>query len=166
MSLTPSRPSVPQTLLRLFEQNFDKERFAWYREGDPIHLPASRLPALIVTETETGYDVGPTGHDQITHTIRIKVVLNKKDEMGNPTVTSSLEAILDRYVQGRSDTTGDFLSDTIMGVLRRNISIGNLAIEQTASVKKGVVPRPDDVLTSECWIDITIVENQAIANRA
>lgn len=166
MNTTPVKPSVPMTLLRLFQANFDKQRYRWYREGDPVHIPATMLPALIITEPEGDIDVGPTGHDDITHTIRIKVVLNKKDEMGNPETTSSLDALLDRYVWGRDDVTGDYLPDTIVGVLRRNITIGNMMVSQTAKVKKGVVPRPDDVLTAECWVDITLNELQAVANRS
>lgn len=161
-----SKLNVPQTLLRLFETKFDKNRYHWYREGDPVIIPAEMLPALIVTEPDTQYAVGPTGMDEITHTIRIKVVLNKKDELGNPELTHTLESVLDEYVQGRDDTTGDFNSDTILGVLRRNLSLGNLAIDQTAHVKKGVVPRPNDILTAECWVDIVVTEYQAIANRS
>lgn len=159
------KKNISQTLLTLFKNSFDKDKYRWFREGDPISIPQSRLPALIVTESDTNYNVGPTGHDEIVHSVRIKVILNKKDEMGNPEVTSTLESKLDEYVQARDDTTGDFLPDTIMAVLRRQLTIDGLAINNTATVKKGVVPRPDDMITAECWVDISITEYQAIANR-
>lgn len=160
------KKTVPQIILDLLEETFNEGEFKWFREGDPLLIPASRLPALIATETQTDYNAGPTGHDEIVHHILLQVVLNKKDEIGNPDADISLDRKLSEITQGRSETTGDFLDNTIMGVLRRHITIGNLAIENIGRVRLGVIPRSEDLMTAEAHIELTITELQAIANRS
>jgi hypothetical protein len=159
------KKTVPQAILDLFKLKFGKKPFKLFREGDPIVIPQSMLPALIVSEPETDYDTGPTGHDNITHQILIQIVYNKKDDFGNPTEGSSLDATLDAIAQGRDETTGDFVSTSVMGVLRTNITLENLVISNVGKVRKGVIPRSEDLTTAEVHIEITVEEIQAISNR-
>ncbi len=159
------KKNVPQTLLDLFRDNFKEGPFKGFREGDPIIPAQSMLPALFITEKQTNYDLGPTGFDELEHQILIQIVYNKKDDYGKPDEAASLDATLDEIAQGRDDT-GEFLPGSIMGILRKNYTIGNLAIESIGSVKKGVVPRSEELITAEAHIELTIRELQQISGRS
>ena len=158
------KDNVPRVLIKLLKNTFG-DFFHLYREGDPIIPSISELPAVFITETDTEYDFGPTGFDNIRHQVLIQVVLNKKQDFGNPDHGSSLDYFLDALCQGRDETTGDFKDETIMSVLRRNVTLGNLFIESIGAVKKGVVSRSEELITSEAHINLTVTEIQAIANR-
>jgi hypothetical protein len=157
--------TTPMTILNIFQDAFQDGEFKLFRVGDPIIIPESMMPALIISETQTGYDVGPTGFDEVTHTLLIQVILNKKDEIGNPDQGSSLDEKLDQLIQGRDETSGELLSNTILGVLRRNITMGNLMIQNTSKVRKGIIPRSEDLITAEAHIDIEVTELQQVSNR-
>lgn len=157
--------TVANVILNLFRDNFAEGPFKFFRIGDPISFAESLLPALFISESETAYGFGPTGHDEITHRLTIQVVYNKKDEVGNPKEGASLDETMDALIQGRDETSGDFLSNTILGVLRRNITLGSLAINSQSTVRKGVIPRSENLLTAEAHIDIVVTELQSIANR-
>lgn len=152
-------------ILDLFRNTFNRGQFKMFRIGDPITIPESQLPALIVSETATDYTFGPTGFDDVTHTLLIQVILNKKDEIGKPSDGSSLDETLDALIQGRDETSGEFMPDTILGALRRNITLGALIIQNTSKVRKGVIPRSEDLLTAEAHIDVEVIELQAVPNR-
>lgn len=157
------KDNVPKILLDLFEDAF-KDTFKLYREGDPGVPSLSQLPAIFITEPDTNYKTGPTGHDEIVHEILIQVVFNKKDDFGNPD-HASLDHWLDAITQGRDSTTGDFKTKTIMGVLRKNITIGNLMVDNIGSVKKGVVVRSEEIITAEAQVEVTLTEIQAVSSR-
>lgn len=159
------KKTIPQVILDLFRDTFKTGPFKTYREGDPIIFPASMLPALFISEPVTEYDEGATQMDVITHQVLIQVVLNKKDEFGAPLGVSTLDNVLDQYIQGRDATTGDLLPNTILGVLRKNITFGNLIIDQQARVEKYVLPRNQELTTLEGHVRITVQEEQVISNR-
>lgn len=158
--------TMSQVIINLFQDTFKQGPFKVYREGDPIIFPASMLPAMFVSEPITEYTEGPTGFDAISHQILIQIVFNKKAEFGAPKGVATLDNIIDQYVHGRDPSTGDFLSNTIMGTIRRNISFNNMIIGQKVRVEKYTVPRSDELWTVEAQIRITIDEEQAIANRS
>ena len=158
------KDNVPRVLINLLRETFG-DFFHLYREGDPIIPSISELPAVFITETNTDYKFGPTGFDDISHEVLIQVVLNKKVDFGNPDHGSSLDYFLDALCQGRDSTSGDFKDETIMAVLRRNITLGELFIESIGAVKKGVVSRSEELITSEAHINLVVSEIQSVANR-
>jgi hypothetical protein len=159
------KPNVPQVLLALFKANFGN-KFRMFREGDPIIIPASQMPALVISEPQTQYLDGPTGFDEVEHSLTIQVILNKKDEFGKPSDEStSLDATLDALVQGRDESTGEFLPQTVIGILRKNYTLGNLTIHQQATVRKGVIPRTEELTTVEAHIEIVVTELQQVSGR-
>lgn len=159
------RKTVPQTLIDLLKTNLPENTFLSYYEGDPILIPASLMPACVISESQTDYDTGPTGFDEIKHTLLIQVVFNKKDEIGKPDNQVTMDRMIDQVCQGRDETTGDFLPSSIMSILRRNITLGNLAIENISRVRKGIIPRSEELLTAEGHIELTVSELQQVSNR-
>jgi hypothetical protein len=158
------RPTVPQLLLDLFEKRLVDHRFKWFREGDPIILPQSQMPALLVTEDTTRWEADATGYDKATHTLRIQVVLNKKADFGNKDQASSLDKKLDEIVQGR-DEAGALLPNTIMGVLRKDFTLEGLSIQSIGTVEKGFVARSEELTTAEARITLELQELVPIVGR-
>ena len=157
---TGIRKTVPQKLIELFEASLPKDYFKEYYEGDPI-IPRN-FPCLIVSEPVTSEDTGATGFDEITHEILIQVVFNKKDEIGKPANEATVDNEIDYIVQGRDETTGEYLPQTIKGVLRTNFTLSGLAVENVSRLRKGVIPRSEQLMTAEGHIECTITELQQV----
>lgn len=159
------KKTIPEILLDLFRDSFKTGPFKTFREGDPIIFPRSMLPALFVSEHRTHYENGPTGHDEITHEILVQAVFDKRVEFGAPTGVATLDRTIELTMQGRDPDTGELLQNTILGVLRKNITLGNLAIDQIGDVEKGVIPRSEELDTAEGHVTLRISELQAVSNR-
>lgn len=160
-----NRKTISDIILDLFRDTFKQGPFKLFREGDPMIFPQSALPALVIHEDNTSYDNGPTGHDEILHELVIQVIFNKKDELGKPNDEVTLTRTIDDIVQARDITTGDFKDNTILGVIRRKITLGNISVNNEVTVEKGVIPRSETLTTEEAHIRIRVTELQAVANR-
>lgn len=156
--------TVAETLRDLFKESLG-DRFKLYRVGDPILPGQSQLPAIFITETAVDFEQDATGMDKISHHLLIQVVYNKKDELGRPEKGNTLDTEIDNVIYGRDATTGAYLPNTIMGLLRTNYTLGGLSIETIGDARKGVVPRPEQMLTVEGQIEITVSELQEVNNR-
>ena len=162
---TGYKKTVPDTLLALFKSKLGESIFKAYYMGDPIIIPHSLLPAMIISEPATDYDDGPTGFDEIKHNVLIQICFDKRSEFGKKDKEATLERTIDNIAQGRDETTGDYKDISIVGILRRNITLGNLSIRSINGVQKGIVDRSETLTTTEAHIKITITELQSVANR-
>lgn len=158
------RPALTERLRDLFQDRF-KSVFHGFYIGDPIILPQSMLPAVIISEPETAYDVGPTGMDEVRHSILIQLVFNKKDDFGRDDKSATLEKRIDDLAQGRDEDTGEFVKDSFMGVLRNNLTLDNIVHYSINSVRKGVVPRSEELTTVEAHIEGTFDEFVIVNSR-
>lgn len=166
-SQTPGyKKTLPQTVLDILEASFGKSVFTTYREGDPIVFPKSMLPAIFVSEPRTHYDLGPSGHDEIIHEILVQVVFDKRSEFGNPDLAATLDRKIETMIQGVDSTTGELSSVSVLGALRKNLSMSNLVISNEVDVEKGVVPRSDELDTMEGQITIRVAEIRAVSGRS
>lgn len=160
----PQRPgvrkTVPQRLKELFEASLPADYFKEIYEGDPI-IPRN-FPCMIISEPETADNTGPTGFEEITHQILIQVSFNKKDEIGKPANEATQENEIDYICQGRDETTGQYLPQTIKGVLRGNFTLSGLAVQNISRLRKGVIPRSELLMTVEGHIDVTLTELQEL----
>jgi len=158
------KKTLPDVLLDLFKANMG-DVFRSYRIGDPIIIGESLMPSLIITEPRTGYSQSATGFDDIEHEVLIQIIFNKKDEFGKPDDRATLDQTIDEVMQGRDETTGDFVDNSILGVLRRNLTLSNYAVNSIGTVEKGYVNRSDTLTTAEAHVRVTVTEWQSIANR-
>lgn len=150
--------------------------FRVYFDGDPVAIGSSQLPCIVV-DWDTAEGVrAPTGHDKWRHTIIIKVVLNKMDDvnvMDLPGDGSLVEVPtkkrLEQVIFGRDATTREYNTDTVLGVLRRNFSMGGRELSQEPTVEFGISQRPGDaastVVTSEGHIRIVAEELIQVTGR-
>lgn len=166
MSDSDFKTTIPQILLALLEDGLDKDVFRVFREGDPIIFPKSLLPAVVVSEPDTDYQLGPSGFDEITHEIVIQIIFDMRMDIGAPDGVATLDRTLDRIIQGRDPSTGLFLANTVMGILRKNHSLTDYStIENTGRVQKVISVRTPLITTRESRVRITIKELQQISGR-
>lgn len=154
-------------ILQLLKDNFGGSGyFKEFYEGDPILIGQSSLPAICVHKTHGEWGLGPTQFDELTEEVTVKVILNKKDDFGGSGNSDLTERKLRVLVEGRDDTTGNLLPESVLGVLRTKLtSVANLTLDQGTTVDYGVVPRPDEVITSEAHVTITIRSLQQVPGR-
>jgi len=102
--------------------------------GDPVFIPTSMLPALIVVKTGGSTEDGPTGADAVTEDISIRAVYNMNEYMGG-SMTENIphNKIVDMF-EART-ATGEYEASAIMGILRRNYTLGNSIVGQKFTVQ-------------------------------
>lgn len=168
--------NLPRVILNKLREELGST-YATYWDGDPIAIGVSQMPALIV-DWERSENVGaPTRHDKWAHTILVKAVVNKMED------TSTLEAgggkgilievptrkKLERMVFARRKDNGEYLTDTVLGVLRRNYTMGGRESNQIANVEFGVSQRltdgGQDAITAEAHVRLSVNELQAVPTR-
>jgi hypothetical protein len=142
--------------------------FNAYFEGDPIQLPDAAMPCVIFEKLAGTVSVkgAPTGHDNISEKIRIRLVLNKTDDFNPEQLDYDLtERKLRKLVEARDPATGWFLPNTLMFVLRTNISLGSTVLDQDIDVQYDLQPRPEKLVTSEAIITIVVRDIVQVPNR-
>lgn len=158
------KQTVAEKILELLKTAFG-DGFKIYRVGDPVTPGQSELPAVYVTESNVQVLQDATGYDGLVHSLLIQVVFNKKDEMGRPVDGNTLDTIIDNWIYGRDPSTNEYAPKSILGVLRANLTLDNMTIQQTATIRKGLVPRPDNSVTAEGQVEIEVHELQVVNNR-
>jgi hypothetical protein len=135
-------------------KDYGDKRIVTYYFGDPLIIPASNLPALIISKKSSDIEQGATGLDEATKLYSIKLVFNKKDELGkNPNEVSAQRTMAD-IVEG-VDTNGNWVTESIMGVLRKYFTLGDTINDQTIAIEYFLSER-GDLITEEAEININI----------
>lgn len=150
-------------MARLPENNPFKEHFV----GDPLFIGQSFLPCICYVLNTSDYPgEAPTGTEERTSSITIKVIFNKKNEFGKPGKNVTLQRTMQNIIEGRDKTTKKLISNTILGILREQYTINNSAIRQISQVNyRPNLDRPD-VITLEGEINLTIDERFILDNRS
>jgi len=166
MPVTPIvRPFIIDTIINLLKTQF-KDYFHAYYFGDPIMIPAEEMPCVVVYKKSGAVGFGYTGSDENTEEIIIQVVTNKKDEIGNPAKEYTAHRKLMELIEGRDATTGEYLANSIMGVIRKNTTFGNTIINQIVRPEYVIDMRDKDTFTNECSIRLEITETILVSNRS
>lgn len=154
-------------LIDLLKQQFG-DTFNSYYEGDPLQVPAANLPAISVTKRSGTVDEDATMMDKLIGQLFIRVIFNKGDDYGSNDNVDLTERKLRQIIEGR-DETGGFAPDTILGIVRPNITIGGNVINSSISWEYGIVPRGqfggDVGETSEGQVTISVTELVVVTNR-
>lgn len=131
--------------------------------GDPAVIPASMLPTIAVELTSSGISNGPTGFDRHIDTITIKVIVDKRVDFNKPAGEVVAHKTLVDFVKG-VDSSGNLKSDSVLGVLRKNISLDSEALDQLADIDFSVIKR-EDIVTEEAWITFSVESIVEVENR-
>ena len=137
----------------------------WFLTGDPISIPVNMYPTVIVMLDSQRNGVGPTSQDLVEDTTIIKLVYNKKDDLGASWKQDMTREKIRRIIGQRDPVTHEYLPSTVLGIIRQNYTQGKRFTLQSVSIQYDVVPRPSDVLAEEAWITVVTNEYITINNR-
>ena len=130
-----------------------------------MQIPTSLLPCIAIEKLGTKITAGPTGMDKIVTAVVIKLMYNKLDDFGQETEEVVGTRKLEEYSESKDLATGEFDPLSVMGILRKNFTLGNIVLNQDIDIKYGIVPRPGNELTSECQINISFTQLIKVTTR-
>lgn len=148
-------PTPARLIWELLRDNL-QEHFKAIYYGDPVKIPESLMPCLIVDPINTANELGPTGHDDMTTQVMVKIVFNKKDDFNAGPKEALTKQKVEYFAEGRDKDTGLYLPNTVQGVLRKNITVQNDASQFTDSINYDVILRPEETITQEAHITLII----------
>lgn len=139
--------------------------FREYYIGDPLQIPQSSLPCVIIEKESETVEADATGLDKVETTILVKLVVNKKDDFGRVSKDVLWRERLESMAAARDKTTKQFKDESVLGVLRKQFTLGNRVLNHNETVEYGLTPRPQDVITEEAHIRITFTELVEVPSR-
>lgn len=165
---------APRIILLKLREELDA-LFRVYYYGDPFAIPNSHFPCLIVDWQRSDPQAAPTRSDKWKHNIVIKAVVPKMDDVGakmdpeTRIVDIPTRSKLERLMFARDGTTGQYLDTSVLGVLRKNYTMGGKFTLNESLVEFGTSPRTSDegkpIVTAEAHITLTLNETIRVPNR-
>lgn len=168
MSTIP-QSSLDKTIVdRIIELLRNAQGFAYFKKfyyGDPYDIPKTEMPCIAVDLLKTHIEYGPTGMDMITQTVQVILIYNRMDEI---TSSASTEVTgirtLEAFAQGIDPASSEYEPHTVLGILRKHITIESTATDQSVDIEYGIVPRKGGP-TLECHITFTVEGLKLVSNR-
>lgn len=144
-------------ILELLKLNFGEEFKSFYN-GDPLLIGESSLPAISVSKISGTNTLGPTGFDEVTEVIMIKLITNKKEDYGASDDVDLTDNKIRNWMEGLDQITGLYVDQCVMSIVRTNITISQTVLDHDEEVAYGVVPRDQksDFWTSEAHLKLTL----------
>lgn len=91
--------------------------------GDPILIPRSNMPALIISKTQTRIGVLTNAEDEHSIAIVLTVVVDIFSEMNDDQkITPGISKLYD-IIEGRDDATYALKTNTLLDLLRSNVVV-------------------------------------------
>ncbi|MDQ0923343.1 hypothetical protein QF038_001851 [Pseudarthrobacter sp. W1I19] len=158
--------TATQRIVRFLKDLYPNEPFKAVYDGDPILIAKSNLPALAVQFLGNRNSSGPTGTDRVeSETIVIKVILDEEDDWGASEEQELTQARIRNLVEAR-DVSGNYLPQSIKGALRSKLSLEGAALDADMQFELGSLARPNDTITAEGHLTITVSYLVGIPNRS
>lgn len=175
MADVPVYTNAPRIILDTLRNELDAH-FKSFWHGDPVAIGKSQLPALMIDWEQSSPMAAPTGHDKWQHSIVVKVLVNKMDDVSTldmagkgVTVDVPTRQRLEKLIFARNGTTKQYLPDTVMGVLRRQFTMGSTISDQVTSIDYGISQRPNGraatVITAEAHLRLLVTELIQVSGR-
>lgn len=92
-------------------------------QGDPFRIPKSNLPALIISKTQTQVKPLTSAEDEHTVGLTITVITDIRDERNEDDKVTPGIAQLYELIEGREQTTYALKANSILNILRTNITV-------------------------------------------
>lgn len=158
-------PDPVDSILHELQQTFT-DKFRVYYDGDPDeNVAESNLPMIAVYKTEADYGITATSTDRITSNLTIRLIINKKDYIGSSTDADMAARELKRLCEGRDASNGQYIPQSLMGVFRTKLTLGDSVINNNARIGYAEVLRSDELTTAEAFIFVTTEERVIVPNR-
>lgn len=151
------KSSLSHQLVNILRDKFTSQ-FAEYYDGDPIGIPERALPCLVVDKVSTDITSGPTQMDRVEHKLTIIVVMNKQNDFGKNASEAVTMKKLEEITEGQADG-GGYDTSTVMGILRRNFTLDEYAVNQDVTIDYGVSVRgATQLVTAESRVTFTVTQ--------
>ena len=160
------KDTIADEIIELLKTNLGSAGFKQYYFGDPIAIPQSLLPAIIVEYESSDITVATTAQDDIFDVLVIKLVFNKKSEFNRAADEVAGHRRLRELAQGIDSSNSELSQSSVVGLLRKNFTLSSNADDQTITVDYGIMPRPEEVITEEAHIRATIRQLTTVTNRS
>jgi len=145
---------IVKKVIDLLEEHTSPKLKRPFYDGDPVIIPASKLPTISVEMTGSDIDEGATGYDSHLDVLTIKVIADKRPDFDKKPAEVVAQKTLRDFVKG-VDSDGNLLTDSIVGVLRKYLSLDRTVLDQILSIDFSVIKR-EDIITEEAWISFTV----------
>lgn len=165
--------SLPEIIKQTLQDNLPEGLYASFYIGDPIAIPQSLMPAIIIEPVRSAYPLENIGLQRHDFTCRIKVVVNKKDDIGKSEEEVVADLTLLRMVEGDHEDTADRLAEqSVVNILETNKTLNSEVFNsQITDILYDVFPRvsaenaEDDIFTAEAHITYVLSRLLEIPNR-
>lgn len=161
----PKHKDAVDRLIAILKNTYG-DFFKAYYDGDPIQIPKANLPCIIIEAVEGRTRLAATGQDQLEAALTITVAFDKRDDYGADDDKDLTDEKLRRTVEGRDLQTGQFLPNSILGILRSNITLGQTTISNEVDWTYALQPRGEEEVTSEARISMAISERIFVGPRS
>jgi hypothetical protein len=123
--------------------------------GDPVLIPTSCLPALILNPIRTDTSKADNVRDKHVHTINVALVIDAKQYLGATPDKMIGSDFLMTTMGG--ELSGVLDTKTILSIIRKNLNLGtNRLIFDNTTVDYTVRKRTDDLITLEAVATIQV----------
>lgn len=150
-------------LIDLIKDNTGEGTFHMYYQGDPLRIPASSLPALIISRAQTEAGQLNNAEDQHGMKMTLTVVADIRAELNDDQDIAPGTAKLYDLIEGRDATTYALKANSLLYILRHNIQLDtakNLRIDlgQNTRIDYGLTvgKRAPDAWAIEAQIDFVV----------
>lgn len=164
MNNSEKYPDIVDRLMKLIKANFGGF-FKQYYEGDPIEIPKANYPCVIIEKVGSNVSLGATGQDVLVSQYNIRFLLDKSDDFNASDTKDLTEKKLRELVEARDPQTGLYLENSLLYVLRTNITIGQVNVATDVDIRYDLQPRPNQVVTSEALVSIVTNEKVLLPRR-
>lgn len=97
--------------------------FKSFYQGDPLRIPKSSMPALIISKSQTRVAPHTNAEDEQEIALILSVIVDLRDEIKDEKELTPGIAQLYDIIEGREDTTYKLKTKSILNILRTNISV-------------------------------------------
>jgi len=130
--------------------------------GDPILIPASCLPCISIDPVKTETNIIDNQRDSHIHYISVALIIDARQYFGkNPKEMVGTSYLMEKMEE--EDADGNIKENTILGVLRDNLTLeSNRTIQNISTIDYTVRRRSEELITLEAVANLQI---EYIVNR-
>lgn len=153
------------TIKTLIESNINNADYKAIYIGDPIFIPASTLPCIIINPEKNSIETNSTADDMHRQEFTITYAMDKRSELNKvPSYVVTVKKMIE-IMEGRNITTGRLSTTSIAGMLRGNFTLSEIATDQFIDIEYGLRNRGEreEIITAEAQLRF-VVEDLVLRN--
>lgn len=131
-----------EDIMNLLKTNLGSSGFgSRFYYGNRPNIPKDQLPCLTIGTIQHNAASGATQTDFTHYVIEIRLVFDKRSEFDKAPNDVVLQKTLENLSFGRDNTTGEYSTSSIYGVLRKYLTISSRIVNSTVQT---VIPDLSD----------------------